>query len=469
MRPQDVWNAIAEGQRLREQDPDFLNARMYANPAGGGFLGPYAPGKEPKAPQAPAKKAAPPAAKKPTIPSPAKVAPKSDEVVGPPAPEKPAAPAAPAGVEMPLPARTLGVRGEDTRAKQSGQSTNTYNKQEVLGPDEYRQALKYLDGGDTFRTDRELGPPRAMEAQKNSIDDMDASVLDYMKMPAQTDFSPLMALVDTWTGSKLAGAYNAPESGSERLLNVAKLKDAIAKQRGQFTDSQINLLKTLTGGYTQFKDVRGTEMATSQTNDDPNLVRTAGRGGGGSGNNPLLKEMRANLDKITQSAAARNEQFAQIDDAFKSGQYQRIMGILGQYARGVSGEKGVLTEPDIQRLIPSNWQTTVAKLDSYFRITPSSKVDPMYVAQLRKSIAEAKRNAASVYNGLIKTKEAMYKADPRYDQHAQRTVDAIRGGVSKFSGGEKTGPKKGDRRQYKGQTIEFQGGENKQENWKPVK
>jgi hypothetical protein len=60
---------------------------------------------------------------------------------------------------------------------------------------------------------------------------------------AGLDLSPLMKLADTWTGSKLSGGYEAPESAGQRLNRAMGVEQQIANQQGKITDDEIALLR----------------------------------------------------------------------------------------------------------------------------------------------------------------------------------------------------------------------------------
>ncbi len=438
MRPQDVWNAIAEGRRLKAQDPDMINEEAAMN----GLLDPGVMARSAKGGSMPGPSPTPAPTRKPT-----------PSLMGPPAPLAPA-PAAAKPPVLPSPARIANLNENSTKAVDN--STRTFNDQKVLGQKEWDQAREYL----------EQQAPSGMNEQRRSIEEMNDATNRYAEMPLQADLSPLMALTDAWTGSKLSGAYKAPERGDERLANMAKLKDAIAKQRGQFTGDQINLLRSLTGGFER-NIVGNTVTDTSGTQGA--FVPKAGGGGGGAGNTALLKEMRANLDKnVTQVKNIRTEQFGSIDGALASRDYQRVAQTLAQFARTISGEKGVLTEGDLQRIIPKNWNTTASKFLSYFSDNANTKVDPAYVSVLRQAVKEARKNSAKLYVELLETKESMYKADPRYDANAQRTVDAVRSTLNDYSKSVAPEIPPGTTKVFKGKEFQFKGGENKQENWIPT-
>lgn len=69
---------------------------------------------------------------------------------------------------------------------------------------------------------------------REGIRKMEALAAKYRQIKPQLDISPLMALTDTWTGSKLASSYNKPQSEEENIkenLGIEKtIQDARAKE-----------------------------------------------------------------------------------------------------------------------------------------------------------------------------------------------------------------------------------------------
>lgn len=67
--------------------------------------------------------------------------------------------------------------------------------------------------------------------QKSNLADMRKGLQDYLAQKQQVDLSPLAGLVDSWTGSKFAPNYKAPESPEERAAVAQKMRNMI--QQGE--------------------------------------------------------------------------------------------------------------------------------------------------------------------------------------------------------------------------------------------
>lgn len=73
---------------------------------------------------------------------------------------------------------------------------------------------------------------------------------DYQKairgIPVQTDLSPMMALADYLSGSKLAASYQKPQSGEDKIKSLSDLQNSTQKQRESITGQIEKLLAART-------------------------------------------------------------------------------------------------------------------------------------------------------------------------------------------------------------------------------
>jgi len=87
----------------------------------------------------------------------------------------------------------------------------------------------------------------SIRQQQAGIDQGQAQAAALAGMPLQTDLSPLMNLSDTWFGGNLQKGYAKPETGRERIGTAQALQNAIQKQMGGLTESELGLLKQKLG------------------------------------------------------------------------------------------------------------------------------------------------------------------------------------------------------------------------------
>lgn len=85
-----------------------------------------------------------------------------------------------------------------------------------------------------------------LDKQEAGLGDMERMVAQYKATPKEMDISPLAALVDTMTGSKLAQTITKPkESNLDKAQNIAALTDLLQKERGALTAAQAKALSDI--------------------------------------------------------------------------------------------------------------------------------------------------------------------------------------------------------------------------------
>lgn len=238
---------------------------------------------------------------------------------------------------------------------------------------------------------------QSMAEQKRGVEDLSniyKAQLENQK--PQVDLSPLLALTDTWTGSKMQAGYKRPETSDEMAEKAMGMQAAINKARSGLTDDQTKFLQS------ELNNKLLGSMSRRRNFEDAQLLKKE-------------DTIRKDLDKsVFEPIKLRQEQFSNIDDAFASGDYQSVWAMLSQFSRGVSGEKGVLTDHDITRVMPKNIYGDIAKVKSYFSETPSTQMDQKYVQQLRNLVGIARKNASRVYGQLVNDKEKTYRSSLSY-------------------------------------------------------
>lgn len=70
------------------------------------------------------------------------------------------------------------------------------------------------------------------------------NISSYAQLPVATDLSPLMAYVDSTTGSNLSKGYHAPATPQDRLAQLSQLENQLLQRKDQLTDDQQKLLQS---------------------------------------------------------------------------------------------------------------------------------------------------------------------------------------------------------------------------------
>jgi hypothetical protein len=222
-------------------------------------------------------------------------------------------------------------------------------------------------------------------------------------LKAKLEQSPQVDLSGFFDMARLAGAnpnvgakYKAPEN-----LDVQALLNPINKQRGAIADDKIAYLKTLLEDKKADKESRlASQFMTKNTQD-------------------VLREVQKDAVKINQSLATAKSQYNTVYNEIKSGDFQRIKRALSNYAR-LMGEKGVLTDQDVERQLARSMDTDISKAALYVTAHNSDQLDPVIVNNLLTSLRTAQNG---IYN---QHKEKASGATEIYSYNPYANKDVIK-------------------------------------------
>lgn len=80
-----------------------------------------------------------------------------------------------------------------------------------------------------------------IDAQQKGLGELQGYQDQIKKFGGQTDYSPLMALADSLTGSQLQKGYKAPQTNQENIGELAKLQNMTQEQRNKITQDLTKL------------------------------------------------------------------------------------------------------------------------------------------------------------------------------------------------------------------------------------
>lgn len=270
---------------------------------------------------------------------------------------------------------------------------------------------------------------KLLDQQQQGIEQLQGRLDQIKQEPSNANIAPLLALSDAWTGSKFLQTYKPQATEEKRQAQINKLENELQKRKGDLTKAQISYMKSL---------MRPTGDA-KQDAINQRFIK--------SKQLQMENQMREDLAKnLIEPMNTRAEQFKNIDDYLATNDYQQVWATLSQFARGISGEKGVLTDKDITRVMPANIYGTAGFIRSYFSKTPSADMPPEWTSKLRELVKIAKRNAADVYGQALKTKKGLYdvKGSAYSDlmkegSAGQGLFDVANKHLEVFKGGERPG------------------------------
>ena len=209
---------------------------------------------------------------------------------------------------------------------------------------------------------------------------------------------------DAFFDTNIAKSLPQAETAKQRETRLNTLRRAISQEKGSLSREEVNFLKSAIaqsgGGSSELRLLnalrRGEQFQTKRSDE-------------------AQKTVFKSQDKIDKDFRADLQQFETLDASLAREDYQSVMATLGQFARAVSGEKGVLTDNDINRVIPRNIQGDAKKVQSYFSGTPSADITPSFVKNLRELVAIAKEKSRTKHIQGIRFLEQRVTNQSRFE------------------------------------------------------
>lgn len=268
---------------------------------------------------------------------------------------------------------------------------------------------------------------QALEDQNRGLDTSLSLAKQYSQIPAALDLSAIAGLIDYENQKKglrtnLSSTYKAPNQAREIAAEGIKLNEGLQKQRGQFSKEQIDLLKANLQGYRTeqvLKDIQD-KLTTGYR-----PAQTANPASASRAQDSFDREYRSALKPLHTEMNTAFEQFKMIDAALASRDYQSINMVIAQLARRISSEKGVLTDPDIARVMPKSLQGDIDKWMAFFNnMTPTTVVSPEYADSMKKMVALAKQKSLEKFKDQKKSLEGIFKPDRKWGATAEGATRA---------------------------------------------
>lgn len=226
----------------------------------------------------------------------------------------------------------------------------------------------------------------------------------------ETDFSPLLSLTDTWTGSNFSKSYKAPDSPEDLAYKKAQVNQMVQKARGDVTAGQLGLIKQL-DDRANFKEAAKLKQ----------MEQTDLRGGDNFGAK-ILKDIEGD-STIRKTEMARSAA-ADLDAMLDSGSPISAAAIPNFAAR-MSGEVGSLTEGD-KRGFKSSQEVNdklTQILQTYFT---DGKLSPENERYMREFSSALKRSAAKkIVDRKTKLLDQYEAAQSRFGRDRLKKIMAL--------------------------------------------
>lgn len=280
-----------------------------------------------------------------------------------------------------MPASYFGPGAFDKReAKTSQDAARQAQRHVYKTPSEYYSQLETV-----------MGSP-LMQRLSQGINDMGALRKNFLEhAPIQADLSPLMAMADFVAQGKgnALQAYKRPDN------------DIVAKLAGLMGNEQSAAFNQANLAMNQVPLRAGDDTASVKAGVDE------GRGTGFQVPRPpsnvgtqIVAAERWYTDKTQknlQDFSIARDQLEALQSALDRGDIGSITRSMGLAARLLSGEKGVVTDRDIGRVLPKTIGMDFTQLEGYLTNNPSTLLNPMTLIGIKEEVQAAKERLNKRY------------------------------------------------------------------------
>lgn len=218
----------------------------------------------------------------------------------------------------------------------------------------------------------------------------------------ELDWSPMIAYVDSVSGSNLMKGYQRPQNQQERQAQIQQMEQFLAAQQGKVSETEVDRLKAMINADDQRTAMRMAEMS------DRN-ARFAER------------ESRQMEDTIRKDVAAVNENFKadmRDTDALSNVINQpspsiiEVQAVLSNFARRIGGDKGALSDGDVARAMPGTAINSIEKFKAW--VGQRGTLDPQVRAAMQRLTQFARENTIKYQRERLGEKRMMYASGGKY-------------------------------------------------------
>lgn len=250
------------------------------------------------------------------------------------------------------------------------------------------------------------GSVQPIQEQKQHLQGLeDLNQQSLAALPNQKDLSPLLGLVDTYTGSHLQHGYQKPMSPEERANVLMQYGEKTKKGREDLLKDILKSAQYMKSGTTMdqaAQQILGTSILGSKVSPRPMS---------GNPNFAPEKYIVEGTKKINEDFIAKNNAYNTMEAAYKSGDMDAVRRSLGEAARAFAGERnGRLSNEDIKRVLPNTVGQDLASAFAYISDNPSVKLDYKIVQGLMDEVSRGRARLNSDKNSQLRAFKNSVKA-----------------------------------------------------------
>jgi len=286
----------------------------------------------------------------------------------------------------------------------------------------------------------------AAAAQLQGIRDMRKTLENYTNLPASYDLSPLMNLVDTWTGSRLSAGYARPETPQQRLASVSNIQGGIQKGMADLADTNRQAVKDKQATFNTIAQLAQNAYLADMRMKTAGIKRTSPE----KAAKQNVEFGRAFTKDIVEPAVELAQYVAELDKADKIlakwgntippfdspewAQYKAAVANAAVIHNKRVAQLGALAGGDLRLILAGVGGLTGGEQDSWLSGEMKAKFQGTVGA--RRAMSDAKRIALEKLAGLEQQSDILYKdqiTELRNNIFKERVprVMGIYGGTSK--------------------------------------
>lgn len=255
---------------------------------------------------------------------------------------------------------------------------------------------------------------RYIDSQEEGVNSAEKAARDFGAKPGETNYSPLLGLIDSWTGTRLQPGYKAPLSDQERESKYRDLQDKALTQRQKLTSDLVGLKKS---------------QNTSDSAELRALLLGANRNLAGGGvqsaddkkYDRLEDKFRATMDPSTArnsvGTGALMQRKESINALFALAAAQPDLNFVGtemeDFATAMAGVigRGSASQADakIQRLLPNTAQGKFKSWQEFLMNNPTGKDQQEFVHRMLADVASEDDNVNQRLKQYKQGKQALFR------------------------------------------------------------
>lgn len=296
---------------------------------------------------------------------------------------------APQGAIDPYDLMVMELMAAQPQAKQAKVTTSVAETPVMLSPSDYANLQLRAQEDDSLK---------ALREQQAKLQELIGS---YAPEP-QTNLAPLNQFVSSLTGKDVASGYAPPPSQTDYVKLIAGLQNMISENQMGISKAEQDFLKNQLQGKIAQK-----------------VETSVGDKKGGSSNS-FDSQFRNDVSKVDETLTTQKSGFDTIENALKSRDFSKLNNIKAIFARAVSGEKGVLTDKDVDaRVLPNSIQLGLDKASAYFN-SGNTKYDPEVARQMSEMLSIARKVSVNAAKEKLQGVATRYTPFGQFnDSHAQ--------------------------------------------------